>query len=242
MKASPTRPSPRWTLALTSAAFFMVALDALVVATALPAIRREIHAGVGVLGWIVNAYSLTYAAGIVTAAALGDRLLQACGSGWFALTATTAASYPTLVAPLIVAGMGISMALPTTPAAALGAVAPGDVGKASGTNSTLQRFGAVFGVALATPVFSANGHIGNPASFDAGFRPALAVVAGLSLLGCASALVVAGRRGTRRRGTRRRGTGRRGTSRRGAGRPGTAPDAAGRPSNEPDAALRVCRR
>lgn len=123
-------------------------------------------------------------------------LLQACGLGWFPLTATTGASYQTLVLPLAMAGVGISMALPTTPAAALGAVAPGDLGKASGANSTLQRFGAVFGVTIATAVFSATGRIGSPASFDAGFRPALAVVAGISLLGFASALAVARRRRT----------------------------------------------
>ena len=67
-------PSPRWTLALTSLAFFMIALDALVVATALPAIGHDLHAGVSTLGWTVNIYSLTYAVGIITAAALGDRL------------------------------------------------------------------------------------------------------------------------------------------------------------------------
>jgi MFS family permease len=67
------RSSPRLTLGLTSIAFFMVALDALVVTTALPAIQRELHVGVQTLEWTVNAYALTYAAGIVTAAALGDR-------------------------------------------------------------------------------------------------------------------------------------------------------------------------
>src|SRR5581483_2861511 len=69
-----TQSSPRWTLILTSAAFFMVALDALVVATALPAIQHDLRVGVPTLEWTVNAYALTYAAGIVTAAALGDRL------------------------------------------------------------------------------------------------------------------------------------------------------------------------
>lgn len=68
------RCSPRWTLGLTSVAFFMVALDALVVATALPAIQRDLHASFATLEWTVNAYALTYAAGIITAAALGDRL------------------------------------------------------------------------------------------------------------------------------------------------------------------------
>src|SRR5205085_2888149 len=73
-------------------------------------------------------------------------------------------------------------------------VAPQDMGKASGANSTLQRFGAALGIAVTTAVFAANGHLGTPASFDAGLRPALAVAAGLSLLGAVTALAVTGRR------------------------------------------------
>jgi EmrB/QacA subfamily drug resistance transporter len=121
-------------------------------------------------------------------------VLQAAGLGWFALQATDAAGYATLVVPLIVAGVGVSMAIPTTPTAALSAVAPADLGKASGVNSTLQRFGAAFGVAIITAVFTAQGHIGTAASYDAGFRPALAAAAALSLAGALAALAIPARR------------------------------------------------
>lgn len=124
----------------------------------------------------------------------GGMLLQAAGLAWFALAASASAGYAALVVPLVVAGVGISMAMPTTPAAALGAVAPDDLGRASGTNGTLQRFGGVFGIATVTAVFSAHGRLGTPADFEAGFQPALAVAAGLSLLGAATALAVTGRR------------------------------------------------
>ena len=67
-------PSRQWALVLTSAAFFMVALDALVVITALPTIHRDLGGSVSTLEWTVNAYTLSFAAGIITAAALGDRL------------------------------------------------------------------------------------------------------------------------------------------------------------------------
>ena len=70
---TPDRASRSWTLLLTSVAFFMVTLDALVVITALPAIHRDLHASLSTLEWTVNAYTLTFAAGIITAAALGDR-------------------------------------------------------------------------------------------------------------------------------------------------------------------------
>ncbi len=62
-----------WTLAITSLALFMVSLDNLVVTTALPVIRRELHATLSQLEWTVNAYTLTFAVLLLTGAALGDR-------------------------------------------------------------------------------------------------------------------------------------------------------------------------
>ncbi len=73
--ASPGAAPPRQvlTIALTSVAFFMVVLDALVVVTALPSIHRSLGGSLGTLQWTVNAYSMAFGAGIITAAALGDR-------------------------------------------------------------------------------------------------------------------------------------------------------------------------
>ena len=62
-----------WTLAITSVALFMVSLDNLVVTTALPVIRRDLHASISQLEWTVNAYTLTFAVLLLTGAALGDR-------------------------------------------------------------------------------------------------------------------------------------------------------------------------
>jgi MFS family permease len=159
-----------------------------------------LQTGLRLLPWTATPLLVSPAAG-----ALSDRIgtrplmaaglaLQAAGLGWFVLQATGQPSYGTLVLPLIVAGVGISMALPTVSAAALGAVLPADIGKASGANTTLQRFGGAFGVAIVTAVFSAHGRLGLPAEFQAGFRPALAVAAGLSLAGAATALLVSRRR------------------------------------------------
>jgi EmrB/QacA subfamily drug resistance transporter len=138
------------------------------------------------------------------AGALADRIgprplmavglvLQAGGLAWIALAASTSIGYWELVVPLIVAGVGISMAVPTAPAAALGAVPPEDMGKASGVQNTLQRFGGVFGIAIVTAVFAANGGLTSPAAVTSGFRPALVVSAGLSLLGSLAAVAVGGR-------------------------------------------------
>ena len=67
------RRSIVWTVAITSVALFMVSLDNLVVTTALPVIRHDLHASISQLEWTVNAYTLTFAALLLTGAALGDR-------------------------------------------------------------------------------------------------------------------------------------------------------------------------
>src|SRR5262249_43381602 len=120
--------------------------------------------------------------------------LQAAGFAWIALIATATVSYTELVLPFVIAGVGISMALPATPTAALSAVPPADMGKASGVNNTLQRFGGVFGVAVVTAVFTATGQLGTPAQVAAGSRRGVAVAGALSVLGAAAAWAV-GRRG-----------------------------------------------
>jgi EmrB/QacA subfamily drug resistance transporter len=117
-------------------------------------------------------------------------LMQAVGLGWIALAASRTVAYDELVAAFVLAGVGISMALPAVPTAVLGAVAPADLGTASGTNSTMQRFGSVFGIAITSAVFAASGHFGSASAVTAGFRPALAVAAGLSVVAALSALAI----------------------------------------------------
>ncbi|HEX2681667.1 MAG TPA: MFS transporter, partial [Candidatus Dormibacteraeota bacterium] len=117
-------------------------------------------------------------------------LLQGLGLVWFAQVANTGAAYWQMVLPLLVAGIGVSMAIPIASTVVVSAVKPHEMGKASGVNSTMQRLGSAFAVALAAAVFASNGHIGTAASFSAGFHPALTVVAGLSLLGAITALAV----------------------------------------------------
>jgi MFS family permease len=65
--------STAWTIAITSVALFMVSLDNLVVTTALPVIRRQLHASISQLEWTINAYTLTFAVLLLAGAALGDR-------------------------------------------------------------------------------------------------------------------------------------------------------------------------
>jgi hypothetical protein len=76
----------------------------------------------------------------------------------------------------------------------LSAVAPDEMGKASGINYMAQRLGGVFAIAISTAVFSAHGNLGTPASVTSGFKPALAACAGLALAATLSAMAIPSRR------------------------------------------------
>ncbi len=116
--------------------------------------------------------------------------LQAAGFAWVAVAGSLSASWVELDIALAVAGVGVSMALPTVPTAVLNAVAPADLGKASGINYMMQRLGAVFAIAVASAVFGAYGHLGTPASVTDGFQPALAACAIFALLAALSSLAI----------------------------------------------------
>jgi EmrB/QacA subfamily drug resistance transporter len=100
--------------------------------------------------------------------------LQAAGFTWVCIRGGLGTSWIELTFALLVAGIGISMALPTVPTAVLGAVQPHEMGKASGINYMTQQLGQVFAIAIGTSVFAAYGHLGTPASVTSGFKPALA--------------------------------------------------------------------
>ena len=115
-------------------------------------------------------------------------VMQAAGFSWIVYLAAHSSGYASYIAPFVIAGVGISMALPSVSAAGLNAVDPQSLGKAAGVMNTMQQFGAVFGIAVATTVFNANGSLAGAAAITSGYRPALGLSAGLSLLGAAAAL------------------------------------------------------
>ena len=114
--------------------------------------------------------------------------MQAAGFAWIVALASTSASYGRYVLPFIIAGVGISMAIPCVTVAGLNAAPPALLGKAAGTLNTMQQFGAVFGIAIVTAVFNSKGSLASPAAVTSGYRPALAVAAGLSVLGAVVAI------------------------------------------------------
>ena len=115
-------------------------------------------------------------------------VMQAAGFGWMVHLAATSAPYTTFVIPFVIAGVGISMALPSVTAGGLNSVPPELLGKAAGTLNTMQQFGAVFGVAVVTAVFNEHGSLATSTSVTSGYRAALAVSAGASVLGALAAV------------------------------------------------------
>jgi EmrB/QacA subfamily drug resistance transporter len=117
---------------------------------------------------------------------VGGLLIQAAGTIWIALIASPDLAYSQLVIPLIVAGVGISMAIPSAQNSVLGSMSEEAVGKAAGTNSVMRELGGVFGIAVAVAVFAGAGSYVSPQAFVDGFGPAVAVAAGLALIGAAA--------------------------------------------------------
>jgi EmrB/QacA subfamily drug resistance transporter len=125
---------------------------------------------------------------------VGGLLLQAIGLAWIGLIARPGLAYAGLVVPLIIAGIGGSLAMPAAQNAVVSAVAPNEIGKASGTFSMLRQLGGAFGVAILAAVFAGIGGFRSAQAFSNGFAPAMGVAAALSLMGAIAGLVLPGRR------------------------------------------------
>jgi EmrB/QacA subfamily drug resistance transporter len=120
-KQSPSPPRQTWTLALAGLAAFMTALDTLVVTTALPVLRVDLHSSLSGLEWTVNAYNLAFACLLLTGAALGDRFgrrrMFAVGLGVFTAASAASALAPTMQALIIaraMQGAGAAIVTPLT--------------------------------------------------------------------------------------------------------------------------------
>jgi EmrB/QacA subfamily drug resistance transporter len=124
---------------------------------------------------------------------LAGMLLQAAGGAWLTAVAAPDVSYGTLVLPLIVSGVGISMCFPAVANAVTGSVPLADTGIAAGVNVTLRELGGVFGVAILGAVFAAHGGYASPKVFVDGFRPAMWVAALVPIGGAVAAAFAPGK-------------------------------------------------
>lgn len=132
-------PEQAWVLGLASLASFMMALDSLVVSTALTTIRRDLTASLEELEWTVNAYNLTFAVLLLTGAALGDRFgrrrVFVAGLAVFTVASVACALSPgigALIAARALQGAGAAMVLPLSLTLISAAFPPRQRGKAMG--------------------------------------------------------------------------------------------------------------
>jgi EmrB/QacA subfamily drug resistance transporter len=157
-------------------------------------------AGLRLLPWTITFMTVAPVAG-----ALADRIgerplmvaglsLQAVGLAWLALIAEPNLAYSQMLAPFVVAGVGVSMAIPAAQNSVVGSVSPEAIGKAAGVNSMMRELGGVFGIAVTVAVFAAAGGYASAQAFTDGFGPAIGVAAGMALAGAFSALALPGRR------------------------------------------------
>jgi EmrB/QacA subfamily drug resistance transporter len=159
-------------------------------------------AGLRLLPWTATFITVAPIAG-----ALADRIgerwlltaglaLEAVGMLWLVSVTSVDMTYGQLVGPFVVAGVGVSMAIPCAQNAVVGGVSSESIGKAAGVNSMMRELGGVFGIAVAVAVFTGQAQDGSVLSFVDGFRPAIVTAAGLAVIGALCGLAVPSRRRT----------------------------------------------
>jgi EmrB/QacA subfamily drug resistance transporter len=178
---------------LTGAIFFMAQFQQVTLG------QGPLDAGLRLLPWGVVPVLIAPKAG-----ALADRLgerplivtgltLQTAGMAWIAVIAAPGVSYLTIIGPMALSGAGLALAIPAVTKSVVGSVAPGDIGKASGSFSTMRQLGGAFGVAILAAVFAATGSYASATAFSNGFAPATGAACGLALAGVVAGLILPGR-------------------------------------------------
>ena len=162
--------------------------------------HTPLEAGVRLIPWTATLLVVAPVAGML-ADRVGDRpvltvglALQAAGLVWLGLIATPDLSYATLVAPLVLGGIGASMAIPVVQNTVLSGVTPEALGKASGVNNTTQELGGAFGVAVLVAVFTSAGSHATAAAFATGFATAMVTCGGFAAAAALAAWFVPGTR------------------------------------------------
>jgi DHA2 family methylenomycin A resistance protein-like MFS transporter len=117
-----TAARPRAGFALSAAllGFFVITLDAVVVNVVLPSVQRDLGGGVTGLTWVVDGYTLPFAALLLPAGSLADRIgarrAFGCGTAVFVVASAACALAPglgALVAARVVQGAAAAVLMPS---------------------------------------------------------------------------------------------------------------------------------
>ena len=120
--------------------------------------------------------------------------LQSVALAWMGLISEPDTPYSQLVAPFIIAGVGMALFFAPMANVVLGAVRREEEGKASGVNNAIRELGGVFGVAVLASVFAHVGGYGSPTEFTDGMNAAILVGAGAVGIGAIAAFAIPSRR------------------------------------------------
>lgn len=152
-----------------------------------------IEAGLGILPWTAALIVVGPLAGML-ADRIGARIPVIVGLGlaaasflWIGIAVAAGAGYVAIVAPLLLASIGISLAMPSALAASVD-VPAADIGTASGTSVTVRQLSATLGVAIATAAFTA----ASPAGADTG--PGVLAALAVAVAAATAGAVIAGPR------------------------------------------------
>jgi EmrB/QacA subfamily drug resistance transporter len=152
-----------------------------------------LRAGLLFLPWTVMPILVAPIAGALSDRIGGGRImavglsLQAIGLGWIAAVTTPTVPYSQLVAPFVLAGIGMALFFAPVANVILGAVRPEEEGQASGANNAIRELGGVFGVAVLASIFSSYGGYSTGQSFVAGLTPAIWIGAVIVAVGALAA-------------------------------------------------------
>jgi MFS family permease len=135
------------------------------------------------------------------AGALSDRIpakniigvgltLQAGALAWIASVSTPDVPYSHLIAPFMIAGVGMALFFAPVANVVLSAVRPEEEGKSSGANNAIRELGGVFGVAVLASIFAHAGGYRTPETFSNGMNTAVFVGAALVALGAVAAFAI----------------------------------------------------
>jgi DHA2 family methylenomycin A resistance protein-like MFS transporter len=166
-------PRARVTLLISSLAFFLITLDILIVNLALTSIGDELGGGTSAQQWVIDGYTLTFAALLLFAGNLSDRIGAKMALGWgtglFLLASVACALAPTsglLIGARALQGGAASVMLPASMALirqafpdgsrrahalgiwAVGGAVAGAVGPLVGGLLTTLNWRLVFGINL----------------------------------------------------------------------------------------------
>ena len=161
--------------------------------------------GLRILPWTLAPMFIAPVAG-----ALSDRIsprriigtglaMQAAALAWIAAVSTPTTPYGQLIAPFVLAGVGMALFFAPVANVVLSAVRPEEEGLASGANNAIRELGGVFGVAVLAAVFSRVGGYDDAQAFTDGLSVAVYVGAAVVGVGALAAFAIPGRRGVERR-------------------------------------------